>query len=116
MRILNYPIMENGDMSGALTSQAILLDHMACYSIQIYWTGSGCAGTLQLQSSNDDPSPSETVTHWSDVTPDGTASVTADTGSQMWNVLVTGYKWTRFIYTPTAGTGVMNARLHMKGF
>ena len=115
MRILNDPIMTNGDMAGSLQSLPTSLAHIGGYAIQITWSGTGITGVLHLQVSDDLIQGAETITNWTTI---DTADqpIGTDTGSHVWNALAPHYLYVRFSYTATAGTGLMSGRINLKGF
>lgn len=99
-------------MASTITSDAITLDRMASYSIQVVWSGGTApVGTFKLQCSNDFPiatsgSQPFKPTNWTDVTSSPQA-ITGTPGSIVYDVTVMGYAWARLIYTPTSGSGTI---------
>jgi hypothetical protein len=115
MRILNDPIMVDGNMAGSLESLPTSLAHIGGYAIQIVWSGTGTTGILHLQTSNDFIQGSQTITNWTTID-SADQALSTDTGSHVWNALAPHYLWVRFIFERTAGTGIMQARINLKGF
>jgi hypothetical protein len=100
----NQPIVEDGDMSGNVTSESINVSEIDLYCVQVVWSnGVGLDGTLTLEASLDD----ETYT-----TVNGSSLlVSGASDSIMYNVTNPGYIHVRLKYTSVAGTGTLNARI-----
>lgn len=123
MRIGNDSFIEEGtltDMSVDITSTPVWLGHICNYAIQLVFTGSP-NGSFRLQASNDEGNPSLApteqyagVTHWTDVQ-DSNQAITA-AGNHMWTVENAGYRWVRFVWSVTSGTGTLtSAQFNVKG-
>ena len=106
MRVFEYNLLEAGDMSASITSDAQQLNQMFLCSIQAVWTGAP-NGSLKLQISNDN-------VNWTDYT--GSSTSVSGSGDFMWNLSYTGYPWIRVVYTRVSGTGVLNVTVNGKGY
>jgi hypothetical protein len=104
---LNFAIVTAGDMSGAITSSPVRMDQTSSLSIQAVFTGSP-AGSFKVQISNDDASP----TNWSDYA-NSTVTISG-AGNQAWDIWAVAAKWVRLIYTPSGGSGTLNARANSR--
>lgn len=74
-------------------------------SIHADFSGSTLAGTLKLQSSNDN-------TDWVDVASSSQAVTSA--ASHMWNVTSAQYRYIRPVWTASSGTGTLTCALICK--
>lgn len=106
MRVFEFRLLEDGDMSGNITSIPQQLNSIAMASIQAVWTGGSASGSLKLQISNDN------VTY-SDYT--GSSTPVSGAGDFIWNIVATPYPWIRVVYTRTSGTGLLNITVNGKG-
>lgn len=120
MRFAPINIVENGDMSTAITSETVPLDQVFGYSVQaVYTTVGTLGGTLQLECSNDHEEDNE-----KNVIVPGTWTVIANSpvvlagaGDFTWNVTSANYLWVRLTYTPLiTDSGVLNVSCVTKGF
>lgn len=92
-----------GDLSGV---QQLL--HATGYAVQAVWTGAGAAGTLKLQTSNDN------ITY-DDLT--GSSTVVAGAGSYVWNVWTCNYNYVKCVFTHSGGSaGEIYVTVNYKGF
>lgn len=74
-------------------------------SIHCDFSGSTLAGTLKLQSSNDNAD-------WIDI-PSSSQAITS-AASHMWNVVSAEYQYIRPVWTASSGTGTLTATLKNK--
>lgn len=113
MLIYNVPniIPASTVMNTTINSQAMQLENMFGYAIQVVFTGTP-TGSFKLQSSCDAVTRASQVfgpngaviytpTNWTDIT-DSPFAVTA-AGSTEWNVTDVGYNYVRVVYTDTSG-------------
>jgi len=124
MKIGNDNItFSSNDLSASRTSQAIGIQHVVNYAVQLVFTGTP-AGNFKLQGSCDEGNPtanteatrSVDIVNWTDVA-DTTLTVSA-AGNIMYDVTNAGYNWFRVVYTATgAGTTpvLTSARFNTKG-
>lgn len=113
MRVFNYKLLTNGDMSGNTNSPPQQLVQMQISSIQANFTGSP-VGSLKLQITNDDPNivGSSNVV-WSDYS--GSSTAVSGSGNFLWNLLSNGYNFVRVVYTFISGTGSLSVTASGKG-
>jgi hypothetical protein len=115
MSYIEETIISAGDMSGNITSEAVLIKTIYGYSAQAVFTGAP-TGSLTLEASNastDDPSTASSSGTWTEIT--GSSTAVAAAGNQMWNYSGAFYKWVRVKYAFTGGTGVLNVNYFGKG-
>jgi hypothetical protein len=123
MRIGNgsyFDVNTPTDMSASFASNPLWLGHICNYSIQLEFTGSP-NGTFKLQMSNDPGQPSQQplvefnyVKNWTDIK--GSDQVITASGDHSWNVQDAGYRWVRFVWTRSSGSGTLiNAEFNIKG-
>lgn len=114
----------NQSMGATFASNGVDTGQIVLLSIQAVWTGSP-VGSFKLQISNDDvpvavepnkpyaQNPSSNVVNWTDYT--GSTTAVSGAGDFMWNILESGYRWIRVVYTRTSGTGTCNITCRVKG-
>lgn len=116
--------MSSTSMTGTnvRTSQAIPIDQLWGFAIQVVWTGTP-TGTFKLQASCDAPAQETqtsnggpyVITNWDDVT-DSPYSVAGAAGSYTWNVREPAYRFVRLVYTNASGSGtITSSKLSAKG-
>lgn len=107
MRVLNYTLVTNGDMSGTITTApSVPLTNMQGYSVQATYTGSP-SGTINLQASVN----GVTFTDMGD-----TVQSISGPGSSMWNVPNAYWQYTRLVFVPTGGSsGSLSSVLFARG-
>ena len=118
MKVSNYNILNNVDLSTTQASEPVNLYQVFMYAIQAVLTGAP-VGSIKLQVSCDpnQPSPGSTTqpmpTNWTDVA----ASVTAISGatSTIWEDQAAPYAWVRIVYTASSGSGNASARINTRG-
>lgn len=119
MRTVNEVLISAGDMSGNLTSIALLLDQDIGFAITAICTGSP-VGTFKLQGSTDhgavvpNTAPAVDSASWNDIS--GSSQSISASGNVTWNFNGVFYKWVRVIYTASSGSGSVTATANAKGF
>jgi hypothetical protein len=119
MRIKNDALWTAAAMGVAtITTEAVPLDHIYGYSVQLVWTGTP-VGTFTLEASNDSPGTGVqpgnwTPTNWDAISGASKAAGGA-AGSHMWDITVAMYKWVRIKYVGTGSSGTVTARINIKG-
>lgn len=106
MDTLGKRIIEDGDMSGALVSEAISLNNVLHMSIHAIWTGTP-SGTLVLEVSGEVQTP----TTWE---PLSSVAAGGAAGSQLWLDRNAPYAWAR-VTCSAGGTGTLNVIAVTKG-
>jgi len=107
-----YKMLNEADMSAPTTSNLTEVSNLDKASIHIVWSGTAPIGTLKVESTNDDASNPLAV--WREVLFSTAIEVTGDNGDHdlVFNELP--FNAIRLVYTPTSGTGVLNATLSAK--
>lgn len=105
MRVFEYKLVTNGDMSGDYISPVQQLTQMAICAIQATWD-SAPVGVLNLQISNDN-------IIWTDYTCSSTDVNGA--GNFLWNLVSIGFQYVRVQYVSTSGSGNLNVTVNGKG-
>lgn len=91
-------LVSGGDMSADITTKGIYLDQLYAYCFQFVWTGTGAAGTITLQGSNDNVQLSQGtdaaagVVNWTTLS--GTIAVSG-AGAGYFDSAGTGWRWLR---------------------
>lgn len=122
MRVKNESLISGAiDLSSDWASNAILLDHVVDYSIQLKFSGSP-SGTFKLQISNDlgntagqtIAQQSAGVSTWTTLV--GSAQAIIAAGTHAWDITNAGHNWVRIIWTSSAPEGSLDAaRAYTKG-
>lgn len=122
MRYGSTAIVTNGSMSQSFNSIGVdTSQHWAC-SIQANYSGSGL-GDMKIQVSNDNPAkspidqesdPAARVTNWATYSSSSTTGAAGST-SFIVNLANPGFRWTRFTFTASTGSGVMSVNYFGKG-
>jgi hypothetical protein len=107
-------IIKNGNMNADITSvpsnpndPGISIDSAIVIAVQAVWTGSGAAGTIELQTSLDG------VT-W--ITVENSPQTVSGAGNFMWNMEAQGENWIQVFFAHTGGSsGTLNAWINTKG-
>ena len=113
-------IVTNASMTATVNSLGMPCQQLVLASIQAEWTGAP-VGTLHLEISNDEvpyapgnqANAGANVVNWSVYT--GSTTAVSGPGNFLWNCVFVGYSWMRLVYTPTSGTGTINAYFTGKG-
>lgn len=125
MKRAAVPIIVNGDMSSPVNSIGIDINQEFTWSIQAIWTGTPI-GTLTIQVSNDivpvyssptNPvgnNPAQNVVNWTTYS-NSQVPINGNSGNWTYVAQLSPYRWVRLVYTPSMGSGTINANLFMKG-
>lgn len=112
IHVSNSAIVTNGNMTTTINSIPTNIDAVISYSVQAVMTGSP-TGTIILQASLDVITDStSTITNWTPIT-DSEVNINS-AGTYMVNYEFPSYSWVRLVYTPSGGSGTLNARLNTK--
>jgi hypothetical protein len=115
--IVQKHLVVDGDMTGTITSEAINILRMDRASLQLVFTGTP-TGDFAVEVSGDyredqAGNPTNTGT-WTPITL-SPAPVAAGSADDIFiDLTVTAAPWVRLTYTPSAGTGTLNAHLSAK--
>jgi hypothetical protein len=120
MRIGNDTLMADGtttvDIGSSWTSEAIAIEHVMVFSIQLLFTGTP-AGQFYLECSSepfDKAKAAQIPSTWTTLL--GSQQSISEAGDHTWNVEDTGYAWVRVKWAPTGGSGTLTkARINTKG-
>lgn len=113
-----YSVIQNGNMSGSITSKVTIIENLSMIGFDISWTGTAPVGTMTVQVSNtytqnSDGSP-RNPGNWTTLTLSAPTPVSGNTGNGFIDVDATGANAIRLVYTRTSGTGTMQAVLAAK--
>ncbi len=105
MRVFEYQLITDGDMSGDITGGSQQMVQMAIGNIAARFTGIP-NGTLKLEISNDSE-------NWTEYT-NSDYALTTD-GDVSWNLSNIGYQYIRVVYERNSGSGNLNVSISGKG-
>ena len=111
--IVPYKIIDDGDMSGSLTSVITDVQFQDNVGIIVSWSGTTPVGTLTVEVANqvkDDPDS----LIWDELDFGATISVSGNTGQHSLNIQSLPYTKIRLKYNRASGTGTLNAILTSK--
>jgi hypothetical protein len=119
VHVINKQIVANGDMSTTISEEngnslPIDLDYfgIVSYSVQAVFTGTP-TGIIELQGSNDSPvNVGSFPTNWTPIS-ESITNITA-AGTYVVNYDLPAYSWVQLVYTPSGGSGTLNARFNGK--
>jgi hypothetical protein len=110
-----FPVILNGDMSGTVTSLVTVLQNMSMLSYDISWSGTGTMGTFDVQVSNSYSENADGTVrnpgNWTSLPLSHPTIVATDSGFGFIDIEALGAFAARLVYTPTAGTGLLQAIL-----
>jgi len=113
-----FPVITNGDMTTTLTSIPTVIQKLSMLSYDISWTGVSPVGNVSLQVSNtyslNEDGTVRNAGNWNTVPLNGTTAVSDNTGNGFIDVDEQGAYAVRIVYTPTSGTGSLNAVVNCK--
>lgn len=106
-----YEVIEDGDMSGNITSQVTIIQKLSLLSYGVSWTGTSPVGTMSVQVSNDyelnkDGSVRNAGT-WNDLPLSAPTAVTGNSGNGFIDIFATAGYAMRIKYNRVSGTGTM---------
>ena len=100
MRVYNSVFEIDQPLNASFEGEALQLNQMYGYSIQVVWTGT-LNGSFKLQASCDANNSGYDPVNWTDIS--DTATTISQDGDFMWNVLYCMYNWVRLVYTDASG-------------
>lgn len=115
-----FPVIENGDMSGDLTSNVTVIQKLSVLSYSYSWEGTSPAGEISVEVSNDyELNPDGSVKNagtWNQISfinTDGDTvtsfEVSGDSGNGGVDIALTGFYAIRTVYTADSGIGTLQA-------
>jgi len=107
-QLLPVWLIQNGNMSGNLTSQNVELEFMDNIGIHVVWTGTP-TGTLSVQISLD-----PTNLGWVSIPFTSPTQPSGSGGSDYFEVNQSTAAYVRLIYTAASGSGTLNAKIAIK--
>lgn len=105
-------MLSEASLSSPHTSEITEVSNLDKASIHIVWSGTSPIGTIKVESTNDDAKNPNAV--WREVVFNATIELSGNTGDHdlVFNELP--FNAIRISYTPTSGTGTLNATLSAK--
>jgi len=101
--ILNsFQVIEDGDMSGDLTTKVTNVEQEDLIRYTVEWAGTGLIGTFSVEISDND-------VNFQPLEFDTSPTIDGDTGAHTLNINIVNFKFSRLVYTFTAGTGTLQA-------
>lgn len=105
--VFNDLVIENGDLSGNITSSVKEIKSIRSFAVQFYWSGaSSPVGEVYIEGSNDNENFTQIV--------DSLLPVSGNDGSCLINVELPAYAYVRVQYDRTSGSGNASCRIHGK--
>jgi hypothetical protein len=105
----SYPMISNGDISTPITTIPTNVLKLDKASLHVYWSDNDAVGELRIEARIGDKNP------WFEIDFDEPLEIKADYNGEF-QVLFNELPFTdiRLVYTPTSGTGLLNAILTSK--
>lgn len=114
-----HSVIEDGDMSGSITSDVTIIQKMSMLSFAYSWAGSSPSGSISIQMSNDyaldakgnvsNSGTWNTITFLSSGSAVTSVAVSGNTGNGFIDIFQTGAYAVRTVYTRVSGTGTLQA-------
>lgn len=112
-----FPVITNASMTTTVTSAVTVIQNTSMLSYDISWTGSP-NGSFSVQASNTFTQNSDgtvrNVGNWDTLPLSSSTVITPGAGSGMIDIDASGFYAIRLVYTPTSGTGTLNATISGK--
>jgi hypothetical protein len=112
-----FQSITNASMTGTVISIPTGINKLSEIGYDISWTGSP-VGTFSCQVSNTYTQNAEGVTqnpgNWTSLILSSVPMATGTPGNGFIDIDATGAAWIRLVYTPTSGTGTLNATVAAK--
>lgn len=106
-----HSVITNGDMSGNITSQVIIIQKLSMLSYSIAWTGTSPVGNITVEASNDyEQNVDGTVRNpgkWNPLPLSAPTGVTGNSDNGFIDIFATSAFAVRLRYNRGSGTGVM---------
>lgn len=111
------PVYINQSMTASSTSIPTNLQSLSEISYDISWTGSPTgAFTVQVSNTYSQDQKGNVINagSWNTITLSNSVTAGGSAGSAFINIAELAGLWVRLVYTPSAGTGVLNATVYGK--
>lgn len=113
-----FPVIQDGDMSGSITSKITIIQQLSLISYSISWSGASPVGSVVVEVSNDYTQEADGSVRnpgiWNALPLDSATSVSGNSGNGFIDIdLNSGYAL-RLRYVSTSGTGTMQAIVSAK--
>lgn len=116
--ITPYQVIVNQSMAGTVFSTPTIVQNCSLVSYDISWSGTSCAGILLVQGSNtyaQNAAGQQAVAgNWNTLPLSSTPTISQNSGNGGIDIDATGWYAIRLVYSPTAGTGTINATISGK--
>ena len=107
-----FPVITDGDMSTTLISLPTVINKLSMFSYDISWTGAP-VGDFSVEVSNTYKQNADgtvrTVGNWTPLPLSGMPTATGTSGTGFIDIEAIGAYAMRLVFTPTSGSGTMNA-------
>lgn len=114
---IKTPVIQDGDMSGNLTSKVTIIQKLSEISYSVTWAGTAPVGAVTVEVSNDysqnDDGTVRNVGSWNPL-PGVSGAVSGSPGQGFVDIFATGSYAMRLVYTRTSGSGLMQVILCAK--
>lgn len=113
-----YKVIDNGSLSGNITSKVTIIQKLSLVSYEIVWTGTSPVGVISVQVSNDYEQNADGSTRvpgtWADLPLSVTPAILGNSDSGFIDIEgLAGYAL-RLVYTRSSGSGTINATVNAK--
>lgn len=113
-----YPVITNGNMSGAITSIATIIDKLSIISYSYSWVGATPVGSVVVEVSNDYQKNADGTVRvagtWNTLPLSALTDISGNSGNGFIDIEINGGYAIRTRYIFTSGTGSLQAVLSSK--
>lgn len=114
-----YPVIVNGNMSSVIISAVTVIQKLSMISYDISWANATSpAGVMSVQVSNtysqNNDGTVKNAGNWQTLTLSAVPTVSGSSGNGFIDIDATGAYAIRLVYTPSAGSGTMQATINAK--
>jgi hypothetical protein len=113
-----YPVIVNGNMASPIISAITVIQNLSMVSYDISWNGTSPVGVVTVQVSNTYSQNADGTVrnpgNWTALVLSGPTNVSGNTGTGFIDVDEIAAYAIRLVYTPTSGTGTMQATINCK--
>ncbi len=112
-RQFNYKMLDASDISTNSDSAKTNVEGVDEATIFVNWAGTSPVGTITIEASNSDSNDFATSLEvWNELDFGSAISVSGNTGDHQINFTSMPFKYIRFRYAATSGTGALTARIN----